>query len=50
MKKQNNMKYLDETVQRVGNHQQNQMHNGFWFEKGPKWDNHLNSNEEVSYE
>lgn len=35
------MKYFDETVQ---------MNNGFWFEKGPKRDNHLNSNEEVTYE
>ena len=44
------MKYFDETVQRVGNHQQNQMNNGFLFEKGPKRYNHLNSNEEVTYE
>lgn len=44
------MKYFDETVQRAGNHQQNQMNSGFWFEKGPRKDNHLNSNEEATYE
>ena len=37
-------------VQRVGNHQQNRMNNGFCFEKGPKRDNLLNSNEAVTYE